>query len=379
MRDPIQLLADKNIFQLDRALPAGVNLSLFDPAEGFPQNADRFDALFIRTVTPVNPETLPLTGNLRFIGACSAGFDHVDLNYLENRQIKFNAASGNNSRSVAEYVCTSMILYACKKGRKLRDLNAGIIGAGAVGTALQNLLEKTGVNYMLFDPPKEKRDKWFKSCSLQSVLDCEVLTFHVPLTFSGPYKTHHWLDSEKLESTRHSLVINSSRGGVVDESALLESKKMGLVDEYILDVWEGEPLFRDDSARNAFIATPHIAGYSIQSKWRATAITVEAFCKFFRVVKPDLSFPSDLENGSVSVFHSSDDEPLDSFMRKVHPVCRYDANLRKLIGNEPSGKEKGFSALRTDFPFRHEFSFIRTGRQILQKYPLLKGLGIKAE
>lgn len=375
MKNHIHLLADNNIFQLERALPPGVDLHFFDPDAGLPDNVDCFDALFIRTVTPVNSETLPVTGNLRFVGACSAGFDHVDPDYLEDRNIKFSAASGNNSRSVAEYVCTAMILYACRKKIKLRDLTIGIIGVGAVGTALQNLLEKMNLRYKCYDPPREKRDVSFKSCSLQSVLECEVLTFHVPLTFDGPYKTHRWLDSKKLQNRSYNLVINSSRGGVADESALLESKRTGRTDEYILDVWENEPLFRDDSAREAMITTPHIAGYSLQSKWRATAITVEALSRYFNLSKPDLSFPSDLVQGSASVIQAPDVETLDSFIKKAHPVCRYDSRFRKLIGSEPSDKEKGFSGLRTEFPYRNEFSFIKTNREILKKYPILIDLG----
>ncbi|HET6528094.1 MAG TPA: NAD(P)-dependent oxidoreductase, partial [Balneolaceae bacterium] len=257
----INVLADQYLYNIQSYLPENINLMLFDPAHGFPSEINSAHALLIRTVIPVDEQTLPdIPKNLQFVGTASAGTDHVDIKYLRENGITFADAAGCNARSVAEYVATAMLIWAEKRDQNLTTLTAGIIGAGNAGSRVIELLRKLEISTVAYDPPKEERDSNFKSASLNEVLECDILSFHTPLTTTGDYPTYHWLNGQKLSAFNFQLVINASRGGVIDEQALLNAFEKGMINDFILDVWENEPNFNQKSAEQAFIKTPHIAG-----------------------------------------------------------------------------------------------------------------------
>ncbi|MGF1669738.1 MAG: NAD(P)-dependent oxidoreductase, partial [Balneolaceae bacterium] len=259
MHSDIKLLADKNIYLLNHCIPRAVHLTIFDPEQGLPESTSEYDALFVRTVTQINSETLPDSGKIKLVASSSAGIDHIDLDYLNSLGIAFAHAPGNNARSVAEYVCTALFLWAAEHGRNLSELSIGVIGAGHTGRSLTRLFKKLGLNFLCYDPPRSIRERNFRSCSKEELLSADILTFHVPLTRHGKYATFNWLNRDVLEKRNYDLIINTSRGGVVDEIALLNFKKEGHVRDFVLDVWVNEPDFCEESADQAFIATPHIA------------------------------------------------------------------------------------------------------------------------
>ncbi len=153
---------------------------------------------------------------------------------------------------------------------------------GHVGSDVHKLLSELNISTILYDPPRQERDPAFKSSTIQEVLSADILTLHVPLSFEGPYATYHWLENEKL-SKKYKIVINASRGGVVDEKALMDAFDNGLTEHIILDVWENEPKFNTLMAERAFLATPHIAGYSHQAKENATRMISESLSESFRL------------------------------------------------------------------------------------------------
>lgn len=396
---PLLLLCDRHIPLPD--LPETIRVTRYDPLDGLPRDAGEYDALLIRTVSPVTPATLhPPFSRLRFIGTATAGTDHVNREWLREQGIEFASSPGCNASAVGEYVATAVLLWSLESGTDLSTLRAGIVGAGHTGRAAARLLQRLGITCLLHDPPRSLKDPDFTSASLEELLGCDLISLHLPLERSGPWPTRHWLDAEKLEGGFR-LVLNASRGGTLDEAALLEAKARGRVGEFILDVWEEEPQFRDRSAREAFLATPHIAGYSIQSKERATTIVLDSLFRFFGMDSPShyhfgnrgQGFPKPSPEGvelsrqwhersanitsPASAGGSPQDLKLQDLIRSIHPIGEYDRALRRLIGVNPEEKGRGFQRIRSDHPLRNEYPFVELDPSVAGAWPELRALGLR--
>lgn len=350
-------------------MPPSVNLQLFNPVDLPHAITNKVDALLIRTVTKINEQNFPvLPDSLQFIGSGSAGTDHVDLSYLKKKNIAFANAAGCNARSVAEYVAVALLLWSDALKVNVQDYTVGIIGAGATGSAVARLLNKLDVRTVLYDPPRQQREPAFSSATIEEVLATNILSFHTPLTHTGAYPTYHWLDAERLASNEFTLIINASRGGVIDEMALLEAKRENQVGNIVMDVWENEPEFRDKTAREAFIKTPHIAGYSVQAKERASGMIAHALCRYFSL-KKSKSLDNTAERKKKS--------PLTTFwsltdaLTYFHPIRDYEMRLMMLIGRDAEKKIKGFNRIRTGHPLRDEFPFLSIPSYVLSQFPVL--------
>ena len=362
----IKILADKNLYQLEKFLPENCEAITYNPQKPIPLNIQP-NVWLLNTVTKVNPTTFPkLPDSLEFLGTGSSGSDHVDIAFLSSNSIHFDDAKGCNARAVAEYVTTSLLLLREEKGVDFQSMKIGIIGVGAVGTQVDQQLSKFGCTTVLYDPPREERDINFRSASLKEILDCDILTFHTPLILDGDHPTYHWLDEKKLANQKFEVIINSARGGVTNEAALLHSYHAGNIKYVITDVWEKEPDFNPDLADCSFIATPHIAGYSEQAKLNASRIICEKCCSFF-----DLK---SLGNGSAypSTKAEISDIPrsFSSLLTEINPIKKYDADLRD-IQDKPQ-KTALFPRLRNDRKFRFEYGYLEFDELVTKKFPELK-------
>ncbi|HEX6982661.1 MAG TPA: NAD(P)-dependent oxidoreductase [Balneolaceae bacterium] len=369
----INVLADQYIYNIRSYLSENINLTLFDPAKGFSPEIDWAHALLVRTVIPVNEHTLPeIPESLQFIGTASAGTDHVDIDYLNKNDITFADAAGCNARSVAEYVAIALLIWAEQRDRNLEKLRVGVIGVGNVGGEVIELLEKLGISTVGYDPPREEQNSNFKSASLEQVLKCDVLSFHTPLTTVGSYPTYHWLDAEKLSTSSFQLVINTARGGVVDEQALLNAFEGGTINDFILDVWENEPELNLRSAEKTFIKTPHIAGYSIQAKENASRLVADALLDYFNIPKPDHS-----QNHQKHIFAEplSHFETLSELLVELHSIKKYEAELQNIIDRHFEERGERFNQLRAEFLLRQEFKNIFLPPPYFEKFSVLKKLG----
>lgn len=376
MNSSVKLLADQHLFLLEKCLPAEVELTTYDPNQGIPGDAGNFDALFVRTVNPINSSTIPSRPKkLKFIASATAGIDHVDTGYLENQNIHFRYAAGCNARSVAEYVATAMLLWFANTELDPGDLKVGIIGVGHAGGAVADLLENLGIPYLAYDPPKQQRESGFNSCTLDELLQCDILTFHTPLTDTGQHATLHWLDESILKNHSFELIINTARGGVIHEKSLYNAFQKESVNHYILDVWENEPIFNDLLANKSFIKTPHIAGYSQQAKWRASIRISVALADFYDLEAPDTHFPEDQAGEPSIPFPGEEDHSFEQVLKILHPIMEYDNRFESLISLQPEKKSIAFQKLRTELILRHEFSSIDLPKELLDKYPLFKKLG----
>lgn len=375
----ITVFADQHLYKIASFLPDSIDLILFDPAEGLPDDLHRAQGLLIRTVTPVNARTLPeLPASLSFVGTGSSGTDHVDRDYLEKNGIAFVDAAGCNARSVAEYIATSLLIWSEQEQKPLENCSVGIAGVGHVGFQVQKILDELDMNIQTvgYDPPRERREASFTSATLDQLLHTDILTFHTPLTTTGEHPTFHWLDERKLSNQSFELVINTARGGIIDEQALLEAQQYGSAPYYILDVWEHEPEINPRSAEKAYLKTPHIAGYSIQAKLSASRFVADALLAHFDLDQKKQRPEYSLQQVDKPVDHFNN---LAELMKQLHPIGTYEAELRRILRNSPHIRGKLFNKLRAEFPLRHEFNHIRLPDSYFERFPVLKNLGFRIQ
>ena len=244
------------------------------------QRSDLMSAelLLVRSVTSVG-ESLLQGSAVKFVGSATIGEDHISKQYLQSSSIGYSNAPGANANSVVEYVFAAIIDWCNRRGRELATLSLGIIGVGAIGSALRAVAEELGLEVNCYDPPKGLGSAG--QVPLQ-IIRSDVISIHTPLTNHGLCATHHLIDGEFLASLPGGqLLINSSRGAVVDNCQLHQFLKQNPQRlDVALDVWEGEPSVNLGLLEEVLIATPHIAGYSYDGKVLATRMLHQAWRSF---------------------------------------------------------------------------------------------------
>jgi len=254
------------------------------PFSGRELNAEQVadaDVLLVRSITKVNQALLKDNNRLKFVGTATIGVDHIDQNYLNERNINFSSAPGCNAISVAEYVISSLVVLAERYLIDLFSLTVGIVGAGNTGTRLSEKLTALGIKHVLCDPllaEQSHDDREF--VSLETALACDVISLHVPKTMTGDYATFHLLNEMRLSQlSENQILINACRGEVIDNQALLKLKQQGHGVKLVLDVWENEPNILHELIPFCEITTAHIAGYSLEGKARGTEMLYQALCQ----------------------------------------------------------------------------------------------------
>ncbi|MDH3218135.1 MAG: 4-phosphoerythronate dehydrogenase [Gammaproteobacteria bacterium] len=239
--------------------------------------------LITRTVTRVDEALLAGTP-VEFVGTATIGTDHIDLEYLRQNGIACSNAAGCNAEAAAEYVISGLFAMSQHGDFDPFALKAGIVGYGNVGSRLYQKLDALGIDCRVCDPPLQETGESARDfVDLDEVLDgCNFISLHVPLTRDGRYPTFHLLDRERLaQLVTGSVLVNAARGEVVDNAALLELLWERDDLSVFLDTWENEPLVNRALLRHVDLATPHIAGYSIEGRLRGTQMVLEAACRHF--------------------------------------------------------------------------------------------------
>ncbi|WP_185266188.1 4-phosphoerythronate dehydrogenase PdxB [Halopseudomonas xiamenensis] len=360
----MHIVADENIPLLDEFLAGFGRLTRLPGRLIDHTSVSDADVLLVRSVTQVSAAMLAGTP-VRFVGTCTIGTDHLDLAGLAAAGIEVASAPGCNARGVVEYVLSCLLTLSERSASAWQDRTVGIIGVGEVGGRLATTLQALGIRCLLCDPPRAERgEQGF--VSLDELLgQSDVISCHVPLTSSGAHATRHLLDEQRLRALRPGTwLINSSRGPVIDNTALsrvLQQRSDLLV---ALDVWEAEPLVDPQLAARCALATPHIAGYSLDGKLRGTAQIYQALCRFL-----DVPVTLSLEQlaprigaGEWSVEPGTPpDWLLAKALRQVYDVRDDDARLRAMLGGAASeqASREGFDRLRKDYPLRRECNLLR--------------------
>ena len=319
IRETICQLADEVVFLSGAAITAG--------------EVRDADVLVVRTRTRCDRRLLE-GSKVQLVVTATIGYDHIDTQWLEAAGIRWTNCPGCNSGSVAQYVECALLLLEQQKGLPLRQSTIGIVGCGHVGSKVKAVAERLGMRVLVCDPPLDNPD--YVSMDVIEH-EADVITFHVPLTKEGSYPTWHLADNDFFQRlSRVPYIINTSRGEVVDNKALLLALEEGRVRDAVIDVWENEP--HPDAALldKVFIGTPHIAGYSADGKVNADNMVIDAICQHFGLPQPATIAPPPLPDD----FHDTG-SPLDLYNPMV--------DSQKLKADSSF-----FEQLRNNYPLRRE-------------------------
>ncbi|NOJ24335.1 4-phosphoerythronate dehydrogenase [Vibrio coralliilyticus] len=336
------------------------------------------DALMIRSVTKVNAELISKANRLKFVGTATAGMDHVDQALLKEKGIFFTAAPGCNKVGVAEYAFSVMMVLAQQQGFSVFDKTVGIIGAGQVGSYLQQCLEGIGIKVLINDPPKQAAGDERNFTPLDALLEqADIITTHTPITRDGDFPTHHLINETVLNKLRgDQILINAARGPVVDNTAL--KARLRKQDGFIaaLDVFEFEPEVDMELLPLLAFATPHVAGYGLEGKARGTTMIFNSFCEFLNndlrahasELLPTAPVPE------LVLDRAWEEATLHNLTQLVYDVRKDDALFRREI-SQPGA----FDLMRKNYWDRREYSAVTLkGNAEANLQPLAK-LGFQIE
>ena len=279
----MKIVADQNIPQVYEAFSDIGEVELLPGREIARKHLLDCQCLLVRTVTQINENLLHDTA-VEFVGTATVGTDHVDLNYLEQNQISFSNAAGCNAEGVSEYVINGLFALSERRGFDPFDLMAGIIGCGNIGSRLLQKLQALGIETLINDPPLEEAGTPdYQFVDLDTILsECNFITLHVPLTREGDHPTFHLFNQERLQQlNRNCILVNAARGSVVDNAALLNLLERRFDLTIFLDTWENEPDISRALLQKVDLATPHVAGYSVEGRLLATQMILDKACKHF--------------------------------------------------------------------------------------------------
>ncbi|WP_444998589.1 4-phosphoerythronate dehydrogenase [Aliikangiella sp. IMCC44359] len=280
----LTIVADESMPHVESLFASFGNIITKPGREISAEHVKLADALLCRSITPIN-EKLLAESNVQFVGTATIGVDHLDRRWLAKNNISWSNAAGCNASAVAQYVISALCYWTKKYRRVWQDLKVGIVGAGNVGTELARCLTILGIDYLLCDPLLQKQGDKRQFASMADMMNCDVITFHVPITYSGEHSTYHLVNEPFLSKLNtEQLVINAARGEVIDNSALCDYLNSSKHADFVLDTFEGEPSIDYSLLKKCLLATPHIAGHTLEGKSRGTVMIFEAFCKHFEIM-----------------------------------------------------------------------------------------------
>ncbi|MCM1518977.1 MAG: 4-phosphoerythronate dehydrogenase [Pseudoflavonifractor sp.] len=287
-----RIIIERNIPFIAGLLDSSCDVAYLSAGEITPGAMRDADGLITRTRTRCDAALLD-GSRCRFIATATIGTDHIDPPYCREHGITVVNAPGCNAPAVAQYVCATILSYLRDHGdgREPSDLTLGIVGVGHVGSIVERWGRQLGFRVLCCDPPRAVAEGPGGFTDINTIAaESDIITFHTPLTREGTYPTVRLCDNSLLaKMTRRPLVINSSRGAVTDNAALVKAIDSGTIAAAAIDCWENEPNISLALLDRAFVATPHIAGYSREGKIRATSMVVRALCDFFGLPQVDVA------------------------------------------------------------------------------------------
>ncbi|MBF8294733.1 MAG: erythronate-4-phosphate dehydrogenase [Bacteroidetes bacterium] len=349
----MKVVVDRNIPFIQGVLEKYAEVVYLEGREISRTDVLNADALIIRTRTKCNRHLLEGTA-VRFIASATIGYDHIDTAFCHANNIFWTNAAGCNSSSVQQYIAAALFHLAEELKFELSQKTIGIVGVGNVGNKVARLCTALGMHVLLNDPPRERQEGSKDFVSLDTIVeDAEIVTFHVPLNMGGDDRTFHLVDEKLLLKFRKSqILINSSRGEVVDSEALKASLRGKMLAECVLDVWEREPEIDTQLLGLVEIGTPHIAGYSADGKANGTSMSVQAFSRFFGLDLNDW-YPEKVPLPASTVLEAdcrnvSEQNVIASLIQRTYDILADDARLR--MSPQTFEKQRGEYPLRREFP-----------------------------
>jgi erythronate-4-phosphate dehydrogenase len=374
----MKIIADNKIPFLKGVFEPFCDIDYIRGNEICKQDLSDVQVLIIRTRT-VCDETLLKGSDVKFIATATIGFDHIDTGYCANNNIQWINAPGCNSGGVQHWFMAALLYHAQKNAINLSKRTLGVVGVGHVGQKIVRVAEAIGMQVLLNDPPRERVEGSCAFRSLERIIrECDIISFHVPLVRSGEDKTYPIVDEAFCgKINKGTILINSSRGEVIQTEALKNAFIQKQVSSVLLDVWENEPSIDVELLSNTSIGTPHIAGYSTEGKANGTAMAVKAVGEFLDLPFDDW-YPSELpvpENLilNVNCKNKSLQDVLTEVVLESYPIYKDDAALK--------AKPLDFESFRANYKVRREpqaWKIYLTNSSLIYK-KALEGLGFKVE
>ena len=323
------------------------------------------DALIVRSKTKITAKLLEGT-HVGFVGTATAGYDHMDTDYLHYADIAWCAAPGCNANSVSEYIAAALLCLGQRHHFDLAGKTIGVVGVGQVGGRVVKKAAALGMKVLRNDPPLALSSDDPGFVSLDDVLrEADIVTLHVPLTRAGKFPTFHMADCHFFEHMKPGcLFVNAARGEAVESDSLLFALEKGFVGHAVLDVWEGEPLIPRKLLEKIDIGTSHIAGWSFEGRLNGTLQVYREACHFFEAeatwAPEEKNLPPPrVPEIRVDANGKSDENVLWEIIRAAYDIEADDRALRaSLIRDEPA-RATHFDTLRRMYPNRREFTAVK--------------------
>jgi len=377
----VKILADQNIPCVANAFRDLGVVTLMPGREIKREHLSECECLIIRTVTRVDATLLDDTP-VEFVGTATIGTDHIDLDYLAKSNIGYSNAAGCNAEGASEYVVSGLFALAQSKDFDPLQLKAGIVGFGNVGSRLHQKLDTLGIECLVCDPPLQEAGTSSQDfVDLDTILrECNFISLHVPLTHAGQHPTFHLLDSVQLQRlAADCLLVNAARGEVVNNKALLDvlQRRGDLL--VFLDTWENEPNLSRELLLRVDLATPHIAGYSVEGRLRGTQMVLDAASDHFNLSSnwhmtqqfpPDKHLNLKTTNSNPSAWHNLFYQHFDIW--RDHAAFTVGSDL------DDASFARHFDALRRVYPDRLEYErFIVQQQNACVPVEVLQQLGFR--
>lgn len=310
------------------------------------------DVLIVRTRTRCDAALLQ-GSSVRLVVTATSGYDHLDVEWLQQAGIAWRCCPASNAMSVVQYVITTLLRLHLMERLDLTAATVGIVGVGNIGSRLASSLSGLGVRTLLCDPPRAEKGEAGLVGMNELISQSDVITFHTPLTHNGPHATYHLAGAHFFDlcRERRPIVINAARGGVVDEELLLRALCDGTVREAVIDTWQTEPSTDRELRDRCLIATPHIAGYSADGKANATRMSLQAVAEWLGT---DIAFEVEPPQIDPSFAYNTEQPPVTEALRYYDPL--FDSNRFKAAPMQFE-QQRGTYPLRRECPLTRENVF----------------------
>ena len=350
----MKIIADNKIPFLRGALEPYADVVYLPGKETTAEVVRDADALITRTRTRCDASLLEGSA-VKVIATATIGFDHIDTAWCEQHGIIWRNAPGCNSWSVKQYMTSLLVTLARNRGFALSDMTLGVVGVGNVGSKVAEAASVLGMKVLLNDPPRERAEGAGAFVSLDELIArSDIITLHVPLQKDGPDATWHLFDTARIARLRPTqILVNSSRGPVVDNKALKAALLSHGIAGACLDVWEGEPELDPELVDLLDISTPHIAGYSADGKAGGTTAAVRVVAEVLGLPLTSwkaagIPAPAQSLSFGIDAAGKSLQDVLAEAVLHTYDISADSAALRAGLG--------AFERLRGDYPVRREFT-----------------------
>jgi len=349
----VRLIIDDKIPYIRGTFEHVAEVAYLPGAKITPEVVHDADAIITRTRTICNEDLLK-GSSVKFVATATIGHDHIDTDYCRRAGIRWTNAPGCNSKSVEQYVASTLMVLAEKVLVNLKQSTIGIVGVGNVGSKVARIAELLGMKILLNDPPRARAEGPEKFVNLQTILEeADIISLHVPLNMKGEDATFHMADEIFFSSLKKKpVLINSCRGEVVKTEAVKRAVQEHKIKAFVCDCWENEPNIDLELLAMTTIATPHIAGYSRDGKAKGTQMSVQAVSRFFNLNLDDWK-PDGIEHPAEPLIiidgkDLTDEQIIAQAILHTYDIRQDDQLLR--------ANSSDFEKQRGDYPVRREFS-----------------------